>query len=143
MSSSPSGDAVVEAWANRRFIASVTARLLGSPVRPSVAARISATARLRRFARTGAAWPTESRICAVVPVEHDRGGRRERAFQVALEQLVRLVLVVRDLQGVSELGLILAGLQAAADAADPGPQQDSAAPMPRTAAPTMKPMVWA
>ena len=32
---------------------------------------------------------------------------------------LRLVLVVRDLQGVSELGLILAGLQAAADAADP------------------------
>jgi hypothetical protein len=57
------GDAVVEACANIRFIASVTARLLGSPVRPSVAARISATARLRRFARTGAAWPTDSRIC--------------------------------------------------------------------------------
>ncbi len=50
------------ACANIRFSASVTIRLLGSPVRPSVAARISATARLRRFARTGAAWLTDSRI---------------------------------------------------------------------------------
>ena len=53
---------VVAACANVRFSASVTARLLGSPVSPSVAARISATARLRRLARTGAAWPTDSRI---------------------------------------------------------------------------------
>ena len=45
---------------------------------------------------------------------------------MALEQLVRLVLVVRDLQGVSELGLILARLQVPADAADSGQQQDGA-----------------
>ena len=64
-------------------------------------------------------------VRAVVPVEHhDRGGRRERALEVALEQLVRLVLVVGDLQGVGELGLILARLQAPADAADSGQQQE-------------------
>ena len=62
ISSSAIGALVVVAWANVRFSASVTARLLGSPVRPSVAARISATARLRRLASTGAAWLTESRI---------------------------------------------------------------------------------
>ena len=45
---------------------------------------------------------------------------------MALEQLVRLILVVGDLQGVSELGMILARLQAPADAADSGQQQDSA-----------------
>ena len=38
---------------------------------------------------------------------------------------MRLVLVVRDLQGVSELGLILARLQAAADPADSGQQQEN------------------
>ncbi len=59
---SASGASVIVACANVRFSASVTARLLGSPVRPSVAARISATARLRRFASTGAAWLTDSRI---------------------------------------------------------------------------------
>ena len=60
--SSASGAWVAAAWANVRFRASATARWLGSPVRPSVAARISATARLRRLASTGAAWPTDSRI---------------------------------------------------------------------------------
>ena len=39
---------------------------------------------------------------------------------------MRLVLVVRDLQGVSELGLILARLQVPADAADSGQQQEDA-----------------
>ena len=39
-----------------------TARLLGSPVSASVAARISAMARLRRLASTGAAWVTDSRM---------------------------------------------------------------------------------
>ena len=60
--SSASGDRSDAAWANIRFRVSVTARLLGRPVRPSVEARISAIARLRRFARTGAAWLTDSRI---------------------------------------------------------------------------------
>jgi hypothetical protein len=41
---------------------SCTDRLLGSPVSTSVAARISAMARLRRLARTGAACITESRM---------------------------------------------------------------------------------
>ena len=66
--SSASGAFVIVACANVRLSASVTARLLGSPVRPSVAARISATARLRRFARTGAAWLTDSPIrCSSAP----------------------------------------------------------------------------
>ena len=39
---------------------------------------------------------------------------------------MRLVLVVRDLQGVSELGLILARLQVPADTADPGQHQQDA-----------------
>ena len=46
---------VRDAWANIRFNVSVTARLFGSPVRLSVAARISAMAKFRRFANTGAA----------------------------------------------------------------------------------------
>ena len=45
---------------------------------------------------------------------------------MALEQLLRLVLVACDLQGVSELGLILARLQVPADAADSGQQKDDA-----------------
>jgi hypothetical protein len=49
---------------------------------------------------------------------------------VALQELVRLVLVVRELQDVRELGLVLAGLQVPADAADPVPQESQAIPMP-------------
>ncbi|HVT68362.1 MAG TPA: hypothetical protein VHF26_11465 [Trebonia sp.] len=60
--SSASADPVAVACANIRFRVSPTARLLGRPVRLSVAARISAIARLRRFARTGAAVLTAARI---------------------------------------------------------------------------------
>jgi hypothetical protein len=57
-----SGETLRDAWATMRLMVSWTARLLGSPVRASVAARISAMARLRRLARTGAAWVTDSRM---------------------------------------------------------------------------------
>ena len=50
---------VREAWASMRLSVSPTARLFGRPVSESVAARSSAIARLRRFARTGAACPTD------------------------------------------------------------------------------------
>ena len=54
-----SGEAVRLACAAMRLSESSTARLFGSPVSASVAARRSASARLRRFASTGAAWPTD------------------------------------------------------------------------------------
>jgi hypothetical protein len=56
-----SGDTLRDAWATIRRSVSCTDRLLGRPVRASVAARISAMARLRRLASTGAAWVTDSR----------------------------------------------------------------------------------
>jgi hypothetical protein len=45
---------------------------------------------------------------------------------VALQELLRFILVVRDLQDVRELRLILARLQVAVDAADPGHQEQNA-----------------
>ena len=45
---------------------------------------------------------------------------------MALKQPVRLVLVAGDLQRLGELGLVLAGLQVPADAADPVPQDEQA-----------------
>ena len=45
---------------------------------------------------------------------------------MALQELVRLVLVVRDLQDIRELRLVLAGLQVPADAPDPVPQEEHA-----------------
>ena len=45
---------------------------------------------------------------------------------MALQQLVRLVLVAGDLQRLGEFGLVLAGLQVPADAADPVPQDEQA-----------------
>jgi hypothetical protein len=56
------GETVRDAWATMRLMVSWTARVFGSPVRASVAARTSAMARLRRLARTGAAWVTDSRM---------------------------------------------------------------------------------
>ena len=47
---------------------------------------------------------------------------------MALQQLVRLVLVAGDLQRLGELGLVLPGLQVPADAADPAPQDEQADP---------------
>ena len=60
-----SGADVRDACAAMRLTVSLTARWLGRPVRPSVEARNSASARLRRFASTGAACATESRMAAV------------------------------------------------------------------------------
>jgi len=65
-------------------------------------------------------------VRAVVPVEDHGGGRVERALEMALEQLVRLVLVVGDLQDVGELRLGLAGLEVPADAPEPVPQEQQA-----------------
>ena len=50
----------------------------------------------------------------------------QRALQVALQQPVRLVLAVGELQGIRELRLVLAGLEAPADAPQPVPQQQQA-----------------
>src|SRR5450759_3937394 len=55
-----SGAIVREAWAAIRRTVSCSARLFGGPVSELVEARISAMARLRRFASTGAAWMTDS-----------------------------------------------------------------------------------
>jgi hypothetical protein len=62
-------------------------------------------------------------VRAVVPVEHHGRGGRQRALEEALQEPVRLVLVVGELQGLLELRLVLAGLQVPADAADPEPQE--------------------
>ena len=48
------------AWATIRLTVSSVERLFGRPVRESLSARNSASARLRRLARTGAAWLTVS-----------------------------------------------------------------------------------
>ena len=54
------GDLERAEWAIIRLSVSWIARRLGRPVRESVAARASASARLRRWASTGAAWATDS-----------------------------------------------------------------------------------
>ena len=50
--------------------------------------------------------------------------RRQRALEVALQELLRLVLAVRELQGIGELRLVPAGFQAPAKAADLRPQEE-------------------
>ena len=62
-------------------------------------------------------------VRAVVPVQHHGRGGRQRTLEEALQEPVRLVLVVGELQGLLELRLVPAGLQVPADAADPEPQE--------------------
>ena len=57
-----------------------------------------------------------------------------------LQQLLRILLAARELQGIGELRLVLAGPQAPADAPDLVPQEEQAIATPAAVVPMMKPV---